>query len=194
MLAWVGSTTAGHTKRAFSPRPPLGSHLPRVRSRPKPGLTTNAIVMIGYAVGTPAGPQYWKAQYQPRNRVPWIILAACWAASALLLLATRWWLARENARREREGPDGRYDDVYVTETLADGSVVEKKVDKVRVCSDSSRVLGTNAGGRTGVLGPHRYPEPRLPLRALNARAPLDDARYDIQRICLFVFALLCFTA
>ena len=97
--------------------------------------------MIGYAVGNAAGPQYWKAQYQPRNRVPWIILAACWAASALLLLATRWWLARENARREREGPDGRYDDVYVSETLADGSVVEKKVDKVRACCHfSTRLL------------------------------------------------------
>ena len=43
--------------------------------------------MIGYAVGNSAGPQYWKAEYQPRNRVPWIILAVCWGVSALLLLA-----------------------------------------------------------------------------------------------------------
>ena len=90
----------------------------------------NAIVMIGYAVGNAAGPQYWKAQYQPRNHVPWAILSACWAASALLFLATRAYLAWENARREREGPDTRYDDVYVTEKLPDGSLVDKKVDKV----------------------------------------------------------------
>ncbi|KAI0647523.1 MFS general substrate transporter [Trametes meyenii] len=107
MLAWVGSTTAGHTKR----------------------LTTNAIVMIGYAVGNAAGPQYWEKKYQPRNHVPWLILSVCWAVSALLLLATRAYLAWENARREREAPDARYDEVYVSETRADGSVVEKKVDK-----------------------------------------------------------------
>ncbi|KAJ2979645.1 hypothetical protein NUW54_g11113 [Trametes sanguinea] len=71
MLAWVGSTTAGHTKR----------------------LTTNAIVMIGYAVGNAAGPQYWEKKYQPRNHIPWLILSICWAVSALLLLATRVYLA-----------------------------------------------------------------------------------------------------
>ncbi|KAI0823552.1 MFS general substrate transporter [Trametes gibbosa] len=107
MLAWVGSTTAGHTKR----------------------LTTNAIVMVGYAVGNSAGPQYWEKKYQPRNHVPWLILSICWAASALLLLATRAYLARENARREREERDARYDDVFVTEKRADGTLVDKRVDK-----------------------------------------------------------------
>ncbi|KAI0807659.1 MFS general substrate transporter [Fomes fomentarius] len=107
MLAWVGSTTAGHTKR----------------------LTTNAIVMIGYAVGNSAGPQYWKKQYQPRNHIPWLILSICWAVSALILLALRVYLARENARREKEGPDTRYEDVYIEEKQSDGTVVEKKVDK-----------------------------------------------------------------
>ncbi|KAH9928512.1 MFS general substrate transporter [Epithele typhae] len=107
MLAWVGSTTAGHTKR----------------------LTTNAIVMIGYAVGNSAGPQYWKKAYQPRNHIPWAILSACWAASALLLLAQRVHLARENARREREGPAAESDEVYITTTDADGHAVERKVDR-----------------------------------------------------------------
>ena len=85
--------------------------------------------MIGYAVGNAAGPQYWKAQYQPRNRVPWIILAVCWAVSALLLLATRAYLARENARRERAGPDATYEDAYVTEVGPDGKTVERRVDR-----------------------------------------------------------------
>lgn len=92
MLAWVGSTTAGHTKR----------------------ITTNAIVMVGYAVGNAAGPQYWKAEYQPRNHVPWAILSACWAASAAIMLVTRWHLARENAQREAGGEDVR-PEVYVEE-------------------------------------------------------------------------------
>lgn len=44
LLGWVTSTTAGHTKRT----------------------TMNAMVMIGYAAGNSAGPQYWKKMYQPR--------------------------------------------------------------------------------------------------------------------------------
>ncbi|RPD66615.1 MFS general substrate transporter [Lentinus tigrinus ALCF2SS1-7] len=107
MLAWVGSTTAGHTKR----------------------LTTNAIVMIGYAVGNSAGPQYWEKKYQPRNHVPWLILSICWAVSAIILLVTRFYLAWENARRDRETHDATYDDVYITEKQEDGTVVEKKVDR-----------------------------------------------------------------
>lgn len=106
-LAWVGNVTAGHTKR----------------------VTTNAIVMVGYAVGNSVGPQYWQTRYQPRNRVPWAILAACWAASLLILLATRFYLAAENRKRDREPRDATYDDVYVVDEKGE----EKKVDKVRLC-------------------------------------------------------------
>lgn len=63
-----------------------------------------------------------------RNRVPWIILIACWAASAVLLLVTRWYLARENAKRDLEKPDTSYDDVYVN-IDQDGVTVTRKVDK-----------------------------------------------------------------
>ena len=84
--------------------------------------------MIGYAVGNAAGPQYWKAQYQPRNRVPWIILAACWAASLLILLVTRFYLAAENRKRDREPRDATYDDACVVNEKGK----EMKVDKVCV--------------------------------------------------------------
>lgn len=103
-LAWVGNVTAGHTKR----------------------VTTNAIVMVGYAVGNAVGPQYWQSRYNPRNRVPWAILAACWAASLLILLATRFYLAAENRKRDSEPRDATYDDVYVVDEKGE----EKKVDKV----------------------------------------------------------------
>ena len=50
----------------------------------------NAIVMIGYAVGNAAGPQYWKAKYQKRcvshaSRGPfvmWCVLGVVGGASA----------------------------------------------------------------------------------------------------------------
>ena len=64
------------------------------------------------------------------NHVPWAILSACWFVSAVLFLVTRVYLARENAKREREGRDTKYDEVYITETKADGTKEEVKVDKV----------------------------------------------------------------
>ncbi|PCH37794.1 MFS general substrate transporter [Wolfiporia cocos MD-104 SS10] len=104
MLAWVGTVTAGHTKR----------------------VTTNAVVMIGYALGNAVGPQCWKAKYQPRNHVPWAIMTACWTTVAVLLLVTRWYLAHENARRDCEEHDATYDDVYITDVKTG---TERKVDK-----------------------------------------------------------------
>lgn len=37
----------------------------------------------------------------------------------------------ENKRREAEKRDDSYDDVYVTQELADGTKTEKRVDRVR---------------------------------------------------------------
>ena len=128
--------------------------------------------MIGYAVGNAAGPQYWEKKYQPRNHIPWLILSICWAVSALLLLATRFYLAWENARRESEGPDTRYDDVYVTEKLPDGSLVDKKVDKERFlwCGRATVWTWTDARVWTGVPRFDGHAEPRLPIRLVGGRA------------------------
>ncbi|CCM06677.1 uncharacterized protein FIBRA_08962 [Fibroporia radiculosa] len=104
VLAWVGSLTAGHTKR----------------------VTMNAMVMVGYALGNAVGPQFWLAKYHPRNHVPWAILTACWATCLVLLLVTRWVLVRENARRDAEPRDPTYDEVYM---IDEKTGEEKKVDK-----------------------------------------------------------------
>ncbi|KAH9857512.1 hypothetical protein C2E23DRAFT_892216 [Lenzites betulinus] len=101
LLAWVAWTTAGHTKR----------------------LTTNAIVMIGYAVGNSAGPQYWE------KNLPTFPAAEPRAlADPLDLLGGVRAAAARNARVPRAGHDARYDDVYVSEKRADGTAVDKKVD------------------------------------------------------------------
>ncbi|KAH8106893.1 MFS general substrate transporter [Cristinia sonorae] len=107
VLAWVGAVTAGHTKR----------------------ISTNAIVMIAYAVGNAVGSQYWKAQYQPRNHIPWAILSACWATVALLILVLRFYLASDNKKRESEPHDSTYDNVYVNEKTEQGEEKALKVDK-----------------------------------------------------------------
>lgn len=90
-LAWTTSITAGHTKR----------------------ITTNAIVMIAYAIGNAAGPFMWKAQYQPRNHVPWGIMSGSSAASAIIALILRWYLVRENKRREAQEVSDSYHDVHL---------------------------------------------------------------------------------
>ncbi|TFK54719.1 MFS general substrate transporter [Heliocybe sulcata] len=106
-LAWVGQITAGHTKRT----------------------TTNAIVLIGYALGNAAGPFMWKKQYQPRNHIPWAVMTACIFVYTILLLCIRAYCVYENKRRDREQRDDNYDDVFVMVKNEDGTVIEKKVDK-----------------------------------------------------------------
>lgn len=48
----------------------------------------------------------------------------------VLLLVIRCVLARENKRRDREPKDTKYDSVFVEIMLADGTKVERRVEKV----------------------------------------------------------------
>lgn len=71
-----------------------------------------------------------------RNHIPWAVIAAGSAGSAIVLLALRALLAAENRKRERERAargghdDAKYDDVYIVQADADGKAVEHRVDKV----------------------------------------------------------------
>ncbi|KAG6832056.1 hypothetical protein H0H92_005478 [Tricholoma furcatifolium] len=106
-LGWLNNITAGHTKKT----------------------TTNAIVLIGYALGNATGPFMWQKKYQPRNKVPWAILTAFCGFAAIIIVALRTYLVMENKRRDNEKHDTKYDDVYVTHVEADGTTVERKVDR-----------------------------------------------------------------
>ena len=48
----------------------------------------------------------------------------------MLLLLQRWYLDRENKKRDREPLDTTYDDVWVKVIDDDGQIIEKRVDKV----------------------------------------------------------------
>jgi MFS transporter, ACS family, allantoate permease len=61
--------------------------------------------------------------------VLWQVIGICYAVCPVLLLVIRYYLSRENKRRDTERPDNTYDDVYVKMEL-DGKTVETKVDKV----------------------------------------------------------------
>ncbi|KAF8197567.1 major facilitator superfamily domain-containing protein [Pholiota molesta] len=107
LLGWVPSIVSGHTKRA----------------------TANAMVLSGYSIGNIAGPFMWKKRYQPRNHVPWTIIAACIGACIVLILLLRFMLRSENKRRDTERRDDSYDEVYIKEELADGTINKRHVDK-----------------------------------------------------------------
>jgi hypothetical protein len=97
------------------------------------GITTNAIVLVGYAIGNAAAPFMWKAKYQPRNVVPWAVITASSVVSAALLVAIRALLVAENRRRDAARvDDAAHDEAYISVVGADGVQTEKRVDRVRV--------------------------------------------------------------
>ncbi|KAJ7905839.1 major facilitator superfamily domain-containing protein [Mycena olivaceomarginata] len=100
-LGWLSSLTAGHTRRT----------------------TANAIILVAYGLGNAGG------AYQPRNHIPWAIITACSVGSALLLLIIRYTYAAENKRRETSPDKDNYDEYYIQEVQADGTTLEKKVDR-----------------------------------------------------------------
>ncbi|KAJ7775503.1 major facilitator superfamily domain-containing protein [Mycena metata] len=107
-IAWVGSVTAGHTKR----------------------VTTNAIMLIAYCIGNAAGPFMWIDKYKPRNRIPWIIIGVCYITCMAILLLIRYILATENKRRDAEPRmDDAYDNVYVERLSSEGVIEKVKVDR-----------------------------------------------------------------
>lgn len=119
-------------------------------------------MIIGYALGNSVGPQPWKKIYQPRNHVPWTVIAVAWAMAGLLMLTLRWYMKRENTLRDAErsmkdaaGGDGPKGDDASEEVYVEGKEgVYGKVDKVRIPLSS---LGPIAHCTTaGLLGPHRH--------------------------------------
>lgn len=57
-------------------------------------------------------------------------MTVCSFASAVLLLALRFMLVRENKKRDSAPRDTKYDEVYITKTTDSGAEEEKKVDRV----------------------------------------------------------------
>ncbi|KAG1843054.1 hypothetical protein C8R48DRAFT_619134 [Suillus tomentosus] len=105
-LSWLNSVTAGHTKK----------------------VVTNATVLSAYCIGSAVGPLMWKAQYKPRNHIPWAVIGMCDIACPALLFVIRAILVRENRIRDAESV---FDvDEYVIERITeDGKRVKVKIDK-----------------------------------------------------------------
>ncbi len=65
------------------------------------------------------------------NHIPWTIIGIAYVICPLLMLYIRWLLKRENKRRDAEPVDEKYEEVYITIVLPDGTRTERRVDKVR---------------------------------------------------------------
>ncbi|KAG9318595.1 major facilitator superfamily domain-containing protein [Chiua virens] len=89
------------------------------------GITTNAIVLCAYATGNAVSQFMWKAQYQPRNHIPWAVITCTNFASAVALLVLRHLYWRENKRRDSETRDEKYDAIYVKTDSGE----ERQIDK-----------------------------------------------------------------
>ncbi|KZT60921.1 MFS general substrate transporter [Calocera cornea HHB12733] len=108
-LGWVTVLVSGHTKK----------------------LATNAIFLIGYALGQILCTQFWKAQYRPRDTVPWAIILMSEGITICLIILLRVLLIRENKRRDALQADekdeqGEYG--YV-EQEENGHIVRRRVEK-----------------------------------------------------------------
>lgn len=78
-MAWLAATTSGHTKKT----------------------TANAMLFIGYCLGNLLSPQMWEGKYAPRYYVPWGIILGTYVARPVMLVIMRWYMVKENRRRER---------------------------------------------------------------------------------------------
>jgi hypothetical protein len=108
ILSLCTVTVAGHTKK----------------------MTTNAIFLVGYALGQMLCTQFWKVQYRPRNTVPWIIQMMTYVCDIIFIIALRFVLSRENKRRDaaKLASGKEYEEFgYVEITREDGTIVKVKV-------------------------------------------------------------------
>ncbi|KAK7998474.1 hypothetical protein PG989_006514 [Apiospora arundinis] len=108
VVSWVAVTTSGHTKK----------------------LAVNAIFLVGYALGQTLCTQFWRAQYKPRNYVPYSIILASYAGDYVLLFLLWYLLSKENKRRDSL-PErlGHEDYGYVEKVDSEGRVTRQRVPK-----------------------------------------------------------------
>ncbi|OJA19855.1 hypothetical protein AZE42_09921, partial [Rhizopogon vesiculosus] len=106
-ISWLNSITAGHTKK----------------------VVANATFLSASCIGDGVGPFMWKAQYKPRNHIPWAVIGACYVVCPILLLTIRAVLAGENRLRDAEPIDDGEKDYVIERITEDGNRVQVKVDK-----------------------------------------------------------------
>ncbi|KAJ7859783.1 MFS general substrate transporter [Mycena olivaceomarginata] len=148
-LSWLSSVTAGHMKRITTKLVQLRQDFPRSNEEghtwfAAAELDADREILYSHdrlqrdyfigckirCVGNAVGPFMWQAKYKPRNRIPWIIIGCCFVICMAIFLIIRSILAAENKRRDAE-PQSKemFDNAYVEQPSADGTMVKVKVDR-----------------------------------------------------------------
>ncbi|KAL4915240.1 major facilitator superfamily domain-containing protein [Aspergillus aurantiobrunneus] len=102
-LNWAGTTTTGHTKK----------------------LTLMTSCIVAASVANMISPEFWESKYQPRYVLPWAFMTAFWVISPAMCLVIRFYLQRENRRRETVLAEGGMDSEEENEAIDTGSEIVK---------------------------------------------------------------------
>ncbi|CAK1361717.1 putative transporter [Cercospora beticola] len=106
VMIWAANCSAGHTKKT----------------------TVIALYHVGYGLGNILSPQLFQPQYKPRYIVTWaVILGVACVFPMFLVVYLRWYLKRENARRDALQAQGLISEVGIVEH-SDGDASEEVVD------------------------------------------------------------------
>ncbi|WYZ39936.1 hypothetical protein EsH8_IV_000277 [Colletotrichum jinshuiense] len=77
-LSWAGTATTGYTKK----------------------LTVMSTCVVAASVANMISPEFWQPQYKPRYTLPWAFMTTFWFISPAMCLIIRFYLVRENNRRQ----------------------------------------------------------------------------------------------
>jgi len=108
-MVWAANCSAGHTKKT----------------------TVIALYHVGYGLGNILSPQLFQPQYKPRYYVPWgVILGVASVFPAILILYIRYYLDKENKRRDALVASGKeiQGTGVVESTDGEGHLVDHVVD------------------------------------------------------------------
>lgn len=107
VMIWAANCSAGHTKKT----------------------TVIALYHVGYGLGNILSPQLFQPQYKPRYIVTWsVILGVACIFPMMLVIFLRWYLAKENARRDALKEQGLVAETGVVQHDSEGSTSEEVVD------------------------------------------------------------------
>ncbi|KAF2104450.1 allantoate permease [Rhizodiscina lignyota] len=109
VMIWAANCSAGHTKKT----------------------TVIALYHVGYGLGNILSPQLFQPQYKPRYLVTWgVILGVGCVFPMLVVLFLRYYLRKENKRRDELQSKGLINEIGVLEhiNIDDGTVGEEVVD------------------------------------------------------------------
>ncbi|KAL1638683.1 hypothetical protein SLS58_008715 [Diplodia intermedia] len=117
VMVWAANCSAGHTKET----------------------TVVALYHVGYALGNVLSPQLFRPRYEPRYLVTWhVVLWVACVFPMLLVLGLRWYLEKENGRRDGLDRGGLVGEVGVVERVDGGGARREVVVDARLLDLTDR--------------------------------------------------------